>query len=171
MEVSTEARPSVRLLGLGNDILADDAFGIRVAEEARRRFGAAVDVVSTSDAGFHLIDHLVGTSRLVLVDTVLTGTASPGTIRMWNEDETRPVPGGSPHSVGFFEVLAVARRLDLPVPKEIVIITVEAADCTTVGGAMHPDVEAAVPLVVELVGQALSPANSRLFLPAVEYAI
>jgi hypothetical protein len=39
--------PVTRLLALGNDILADDAFGIRVAGEARRLFGGQIDVVES----------------------------------------------------------------------------------------------------------------------------
>jgi Ni,Fe-hydrogenase maturation factor len=66
------------------------------------------------------------------------------------------VPGVSSHSLGIFEVLAVARRLGLPVPAECVILAVEAADCTTVGGSMHPDVAAAIPVVLEWIGQFLA---------------
>jgi hypothetical protein len=37
-----------------------------------------------------------------------------------------------------------------------VIVAVEAADCTTVGGSMHPDVEAAIPAVMEWIGRFLA---------------
>jgi len=57
-------------------------------------------------------------------------------------------------------VLAVGRKLDLDVPRETIVIAVEASDCTTVGGPIHPDVQAAIPAVVELVGRFL--ANGRL---------
>jgi len=145
----TEAERSVRLLGLGNEILADDAFGILVAREVQRRCGPAVDVVTSSESGFNLIDKLLGASSLLVVDTILTGEAVPGTIHVFEEDRMRPVPGQSPHFIGLFEVLAVARALGLAVPREVTIVAVEAADCFTVGGPMLPEVMAAIPAVTE----------------------
>jgi len=50
----------------------------------------------------------------------------------------------------------MGRKLDLDVPKETIVIAVEAADCTTVGGPIHPDVQSAIPAVVELVGRFLA---------------
>ena len=47
----------IRILCLGNELLADDAFGLVAAEELRRRF-PQLDVVFTTDSGFHLIDYL-----------------------------------------------------------------------------------------------------------------
>ena len=151
----------VRLLGLGNEILADDAFGILAAREVARRFQGQIDVVQSSSAGYDLMDHLLGARRLLVVDTIVTGRARPGAISVFTADRVQPAaPGGSPHFLGLFEVLAVGKRLGLPVPEEMVVIAVEASDCTTVGGGMHPDVQSAIPEVVELVGRIL--ANGSL---------
>ena len=146
----------VRVLGLGNDILADDAFGIRVARDARIRFGDRADVVSSSQAGFHVMDELLGVARLLVVDCIRTGTAKPGTVYVLDEHAIPSAPGVSSHSLGIFEVLAVARTLALPAPAECVILAVEAADCTTVGGDMHPDVAAAIPEVLDWIGRFLA---------------
>jgi hydrogenase maturation protease len=159
VSIATEARaiePSIRVLGLGNEILGDDALGILVAREAEVRFGKDVEVVSSSQAGFHVMDELLGVSRLLVVDCIQTGAAKPGTVYVLDEHAIRPAPCVSSHSLGIFEVLAVARRLGLPVPAECVILAVEAADCTTVGGSMHPDVTAAIPVVMERIGQFLA---------------
>ncbi len=154
MEPFTAVDAKTRLLGLGNELLADDAFGILVAKEAQRRFSVQVDVVCSSSAGFDLLDHLVGVSRLIVVDTIITG-GEPGKIDIFSGDQVRPISRGSPHFVGLFEVLALGRELNLPVPDEVVVFAVEAADCTTVGGAMHPDVRSAAASVMELVEQFL----------------
>ena len=124
--------------------------------QAEARFGVQVEVVSSSQAGFHVMDQLLGVSRLVVVDCIQTGAAKPGTVYVLDEHAVRPAPGVSSHSLGIFEVLAVARRLGLPAPAECVIVAVEAADCTTVGGSMHPDVEAAIPAVMEWIGRFLA---------------
>jgi hydrogenase maturation protease len=153
MAVSIATKDSIRLLGLGNEILADDAFGILVAREARHRYGPGFDVVCSSASGFHLMDELLGVRRLVVVDTLVTGSQKPGTLQVFPEKDVHWVPGETPHGMGLFEVLALARKLGLAAPEEVTIIGVEAADCITVGGEMHPDVHAAVPRALELVGR------------------
>jgi hydrogenase maturation protease len=156
MEASTETDRPVRLLGLGNELLADDAFGLLVAREVQRRFGEAVDVVTSSASGFHLLDDVTGAARLLVVDTVQTGTALPGSLCVLAEDQVRSVSGQSPHFLGLFDVLRVGRALGLPVPRSVVILAVEAFDCVTVGGRMHAAVEAAIGPAAELAGQLLS---------------
>ena len=148
--------PVTRLLALGNDILADDAFGIRVAGEARRVFGDRLDVVGSAESGIALLDHVQNCDRLIVVDTVVTGQTAPGTITTLRNEEFRVVPGGSPHYVGLFESIQLAGKLGLQVPEEVIIIVVEAADTFTVGGPMTPSVEAAMPNVLELIGQILA---------------
>ena len=152
MAESNAAEPGVRVLGLGNELLADDAFGILAARAVRRRFGRAAQVVCSSAAGFHLIDHVLNVSRLLVLDTLSSPGAVPGTIHVFRHEPECLPAAGSTHFMGLFDVLAVAKRLGLPVPGEVVIIGVEAADCTTVGGPMHPDVRAAIAKVAEIAG-------------------
>lgn len=140
-----------RILCLGNDLLADDSLGGLVAEQLRKHLPPSLEVVYTPNTGFSLLDNMMDAQRLVVIDTVLTGGAAPGTVFVLKEQELVSVPGGSPHYTGLFETLALARMLQLPVPDEVVIVAVEAADCTTIGGDMHPAVESAVPEVVEVV--------------------
>jgi hypothetical protein len=47
----------------------------------------------------------------------------------------------------------LARELLLNVPKDIIILAVEAADCLTLGGAMHDAVKSTVGLVTDLVAE------------------
>ena len=111
---------------MGNELLADDALGAVVAEQLRELLRGTAEVVFTSAMGFDLMD------------------------------DVQPVPGESPHYIGLFETLKLGRKLQLDVPKEVVIIAVEPADCLTVGGAMTPAVLEAVPIVVNLVQRLVS---------------
>jgi hydrogenase maturation protease len=152
MEQSAQsASARTRLLGLGNEILADDAFGILVAREFKRLFPRQIEVVCSAAAGFNLLDDLLGARRVVVVDTIMTGAAKPGTIHVFQADPVSQQAGIAPHFLGLFEVLAFARRLHLDVAEDAIIIAVEASDCTTIGGAMHPDVRAAIAGAVDLV--------------------
>jgi hydrogenase maturation protease len=144
-------RLAARVLCLGNELLADDALGAAVAAELAPQVPEGVEVVFTPLTGFYLLEYLLDSPRLIVVDTVVSGAAPPGAIRALREEDLQTPPGGSPHYVGLFEPLAAARALGLAVPGEITLLVVEAADCSTVGGGMHPAVKAAVPRVVRRV--------------------
>ncbi|HLE81031.1 MAG TPA: hydrogenase maturation protease [Dehalococcoidia bacterium] len=148
-----EAPPhaEARVLCLGNELLADDALGPTVAAALQRLALPSVEIECTEQTGFNLLDHILSTRRLVVVDTILTGKFKPGSILCLRETDVESVFGSSPHYIGLFEALAVARRLQLPVPAVVDIVAVEGADCTTVGGPMHPAVRLAIPATVNLV--------------------
>jgi hydrogenase maturation protease len=136
---------------LGNELLADDAFGFLVAEELGRCF-PALDVVFTTDSGFHLIDYLTGVDFLIVVDSIQTGNVSPGTLYVLRSKDIQSPAGPSPHYVGLLETLQLANQLLLNVPKDIIVLAVEVADCLTLGGQMHSAVRSAVGPVADLVG-------------------
>ena len=165
----------VRVLCLGNDLIADDALGIVAARELCRRLAVVgtpreagpafdsaatvlafdhpqagtVEVVETALTGMYLLEAVVGASRLIVVDTVVTGSTAPGTVAVLGEgDFDGCAAGGSPHYIGLFEALDLARGLGLDAPGEVVIVAVEAGDFFTVGGGMTAAVGAAVPVVV-----------------------
>ncbi len=155
--VSDREALDARILCLGNDLLADDALGFRVADELRSELGdpppTHLEVVVSPESGFALLDHLMGARRVIVVDTALTGRAEPGTVyRIENGEDWYDASGVSPHYVGLFEALAVGRALRLPVAESIVILAVEAADVVTVGGPICAAVEAAVLRVLAELG-------------------
>jgi hydrogenase maturation protease len=151
----------MRILCLGNELLADDSLGCVVAEHIRQFAPAEVEVVSTPESGFHLLDYVVNTSHLVVIDTVVTGTAAPGTVYALQEKDFRTTAGRSPHYVGLQETLVLARALHLPVTETVVVLAVEAADCTTLGGTMHPAVRAAVPVLLGMIRERIESARKQ----------
>jgi hydrogenase maturation protease len=162
------------VLCLGNELISDDGLGIVAARSLFQRLALAgtpmppgpsfdpavtvrafelprvgpVEVVETALTGMYLLEAVVGASRLIVVDTVVTGTTDPGTVLELKESDLAGPRGGSPHYIGLLETLDVARALDLDVPADVVIIAVEAGDYKTVGGEMTAPVAAAVPVVV-----------------------
>lgn len=141
----------VRVLCLGNDLLGDDSLGSLVAAHVRQFAPANVEVLSTPETGFHLLDYVLNVSCLIVVDTVVTGSAPLGTIYEFRDADLKSLPGGSPHYVGLFEALAVARHLRLPAAEQVLIVAVEAKDCLTVGEDMHSAVVAAIPALIKMV--------------------
>lgn len=145
----------VRILCLGNELVADDALGFVAAARLRE---AGLEAVFSPEAGLNLLDSVEGAARLIVVDTLHTGSAPPGTIHVLRPEQLELSAGPPLHYLGLFEALALARRIGLAVPSDVVIVAVEAADCTTVGGAMTPAVEAAIAEVVDCVRRLVAPS-------------
>jgi hydrogenase maturation protease len=168
---TTAQKVAMRILCLGNDLLGDDSLGSVMAEHIRQFAPPEVEVVSTFETGFHLLDYVLNTKRLVVIDTVRTGTAPTGTIYVFRDDDLKALPGGSPHYVGLYEVLALSRRLGLPVAEEVAILAVEAADCSTLGGEMHPAVRAAIPVLIRIVRDSVAGTAGKSAAKAMAMAV
>ncbi len=146
------AQLKILVLGLGNPILTDDAVGIIVAEEVRRRLDREDVVVDqASVGGLGLLELVLGYDRVIIVDAIQTEAGQPGQIHRLTPDQFRGnLRAASTHDVTLATALELGRRLHKDVPKEIVILAVEAADTETFGEELTPAVAAAVPEVVEL---------------------
>jgi hydrogenase maturation protease len=163
---STElATPALRVLCLGNDLLGDDALGCVVADRLRGFASPNVDICCTPESGLHLLDRTLGVRCLVVVDTVQTGDAPPGTIYQFLDSELPMVLGGvhagSPHYVGLCEALALARKLNLPVAQEVIVLAVEAVECRILGAAMSPQVSSTIPALVDIVRNMMPAVNAN----------
>lgn len=143
----------ILILGLGNDLLGDDAVGLLAVRALREELGGSegIDLVESSLSGLALLDLLVGYDVAIIIDAVQTGRAPPGTIWRWQAEELGSIRAPSPHYAGLPELLVIARALELPFPERIEIYAVEVADPWTIGGALTPAVRQALPELVDQV--------------------
>ncbi len=139
----------VLVLGLGNDILSDDAVGLHVAREIRQHLSDAdgIEVQETSEMGLSLLDYIVGFDDLVLVDAVQTGQAPPGFLHEFDVSQLNVLPILSPHFVGVGEVVTLGRQLGLRVPRQVKIFAIEVKDPFTVGVCMTPPLRQVLPSI------------------------
>jgi hydrogenase maturation protease len=151
--VEAGADSSVLVLGLGNDILTDDAVGLVIAREMRRRFAdhPEVAVVDSCEMGLSLLDFIAGHRDLIVVDSVQSGRASPGHLHEVGEEDIKTLPGMSPHFLGVGEILALGRLLGLPMPGRVKLFAVEVADPFTLGTNLSETVALALPEILERV--------------------
>jgi len=147
----------ILLLGLGNDILTDDAIGIHVVRAVRQRVADMknVDVHETMEMGLALLDFIVGYHALVLVDSIQTGKAPPGFIHEINDASLKLLPGPTPHFLGVGETLALGRKLGMAMPARVKIFAIEVADPFTLGTEMTSALQRALPEVVERITRTL----------------
>ena len=153
----SETADKVLVLGLGNDILTDDAAGLFVAREVGRRLAghANVEVHETTEMGLTLLDFMVGYHALVLVDSIQTGQAEPGFIHEIDGADLKRLPTRTPHFLGVGETLALGRQLGLTMPARVKIIAIEVEDPFTLGTEMSPTLQQALGAAVERVMKAV----------------
>jgi hydrogenase maturation protease len=140
----------VLLLGLGNDILTDDAIGLEVARALREEFAdhPRIEVRETSEMGLALLDFLAGRRAVLLVDAIQTGAVPPGTLLEPDPAEWEARGGCNPHLLGVAATLALGRRCGLAMPERVKILAIEAADPFTLGTVLTPALRAALPVAV-----------------------
>jgi Ni,Fe-hydrogenase maturation factor len=63
--------------------------------------------------------------------------------------------GRTPHFVGVSETLALGKQLGLAMPEQVRIFAIEVEDPFTLGTAMTPALEAALPGIVQRIAAAL----------------
>jgi hydrogenase maturation protease len=165
--------PRLLILGLGNDLLTDDAIGLRVVRALRPELARlpAIGLQETTEMGLALLDHLTGWAAAFIVDSAQTGCAEPGLVHELDASAWRQLTGASPHFLGVGETLALGRQLGLPMPESVRIFAVETQDPFTLGTRMTPPLEAALPGIVASIAHAAresaangNPAPGRLSL-------
>jgi hydrogenase maturation protease len=162
-EATGAARRPWLVLGLGNDILSDDAVGLKVAAEVRRGLPAKADVevLEVCEMGLALLDLIVGCRELILIDSIQTGSAAPGTLHEITDVAAPTHRAGSPHFLGVGETLALGRWLELPMPERVRVLAIEVADPFTLSTELTPAVAAAVPKAARRVREWLAEAPFR----------
>jgi len=155
-ELPGPARPLL-LLGLGNDILTDDAVGLFVVRDLRPKLAGhpSIDIRETTEMGLALLDFITGYRTVVIVDSIQTGKAPPGFLHELDASALNQLTGRTPHFVGVSETLALGRQLGLAMPEQVRIFAIEVEDPFTLGTAMTPALQAALPGIVQRIADAL----------------
>jgi hydrogenase maturation protease len=132
----------ILVLCLGNEVLSDDAFGFHVSAELRKSsVGDRADVEFAAVAGFALLDLLQGRRAALIVDTVVSGNAVPGTLRLFRNGfgtATRHLV--SSHQMSLPTALRFGAILGYDMPGAIDVLAVEALDVQTLSESMTPAV-------------------------------
>lgn len=162
----------VGVVGLGNVLVGDDAFGPYVVRhlESRYDMGPGVEVMDLGTPGLDLAPHLEGLDALIVVDTVHSD-GDPGTLKRYDKEAllSRPSPPRTnPHQPGVKETLL---RLEVEglAPRTVLLVGV-VPEQTETGVGLSAAVRAAAWDAVESIVEELMrlgyPVAPRV--PAVE---
>jgi hydrogenase maturation protease len=167
-----EARRVV--VGIGNPILTDDAAGLLLAREVRRRLGRERwDLIELAAGGLEIMEAVLGYEQAVVIDSIVTGRGAPGDLYLVDsgqgasagrepaaageepnagngepaseQGEAGLRSGDSSHQIGLLEGLDLGRRLGLAVPENLRLYALEVADPFTFGTRLTRGVEESIP--------------------------
>ena len=109
----------VTVLGIGNTILTDEGFGVRVVEflQQNYKFSDNVALIDGGTLGVELQHFIVGTQKLLIIDSI-DGGAAAGTTFHLRDDEilkhfTQKI---SAHEIGIQDILTMLEITDKKIP-------------------------------------------------------
>lgn len=117
------------VLGVGNILMQDEGFGVRVVEELTRRYAFPdnVQVLDGGTLGMELLRFIAGAGRLLIIDAV-NGGCPPGEFYQFANEEVKAYfrEKVSMHELGIQDVLAALELIEEPV-KEVVVLGIQPA--------------------------------------------
>lgn len=122
--------PAATVLGVGNVILKDEGFGVRVMEYLNENceFGDDVQLIDGGTLGIELTKFITGTKKLLILDSINSG-GEKGKIFHFENDEVLAHFDDklSAHEVGIKDVLALLKVTGKS-PEEVAVIGAEPYD-------------------------------------------
>ena len=153
----SDLKKSILLLGLGNDILTDDAAGLVMVRQLAKDLAGRpeIEVKETMEMGLALLDFMVGYPAVAIVDSIQTGRTPPGTLHVVDPAGLKSLTGRTPHFLGVGETLALGRQLGLAMPAQVRIYAIEVEDPFTLGTELTPALRRAWPTLVAQITEGL----------------
>ncbi len=141
------------ILGIGNTALTDDGVGCRVAQRLAKRLRgrSGITVKETALSGLSLLDELTGYERLIIVDAIQTKGGKPGAIYKLSPSDFKTGRMAIIHDLGLVSTLELGRKLEMEMPRDVIIFAVEAKDMATFSEECTLEVKKAIPKAVNMV--------------------
>jgi hydrogenase maturation protease len=146
----------ILVLGLGNELLADDAVGLLIIRELTKQYKGQAELVECTVSGLALLEYFIDFEKAIIVDAIHTGKKPAGTIYELIPSDLGEIYAPSPHYTGLPEMMALARQLELQFPEDIKIFAMEIADPYTIGGPLTESVSNAMEGLIMIILKQLS---------------
>jgi hydrogenase maturation protease len=138
---------SVAVIGIGNLLRADDGVGAHVVRRLNEGW-PDIYAVDLSTAEIGVLDHVRGKRVVVIIDAILSG-ARPGSIHRVELGDVADEAFTRSHGLSLASSLQLGYRLyPGEMPEKIVVLAVEAGDIESFSTDLTPEVEAAVPEII-----------------------
>ncbi len=138
----SEGLNDILILGIGNDILTDDAIGPKIVRRLQGDLTYRnITFLTAATGGLEILEMIKDYKQVVIIDAIKTKDGIPGTVYYLTPDnfkETLHI--SSFHDVSFLTALELAKKLDIPVPSRIDIIAIEIVEDLTFSNAFSDEI-------------------------------
>ena len=141
----------VTVIGIGNTLMGDDGFGVRVAEELLcRELPPDVEVVVGSVAGMSLVGHLLDSERVIFADAI-DARAEPGSVFRFDPDDVgvTQLRSNTIHGMSVSYLVTTARFSGAH--PDVLVYAVQVEDVRPHPDTLTPKVLAAVGDVADMI--------------------
>jgi hydrogenase maturation protease len=149
---------NILIAGIGNPLRSDDGVGNQVIETLKREPLSAGISLKECLTSFDIFDEITEYERILIVDAIKSG-GKPGTIYKLSKEELNQKPTlhtFSSHATDFLTMIELGERLyPGKMPDSITILAIEAEDVLTISDKCTPQVEKAIPDVVQMIKKLL----------------
>ncbi len=154
--------PKITILGVGNELLSDEGVGIHVIREIQKReINPEIEVIEGGTEGFGLLNIIIETDYLILVDS-LKGGGKPGSIYRFNIKDAPSCPDlfkTSVHQIGILEVIHLSELIgNTP---ETIVFGIEPNKINT-SMQLSEEVQSKIPRIIELILEEIKNLTNKI---------
>ena len=137
-----DKKHSTLILGIGNDILTDDAIGPKLVQELQKAMDhTQVTFLTAAVGGLEILELIRGYESVIIIDAIKTKDGVPGTIyKLTPAHFKETLHLSSFHDVSFLTALDLAEKMKIPMPYQIDIIAIEIVEDLTFSNEFSPSI-------------------------------
>lgn len=115
------------ILGIGNDILTDDAIGPTLCDDLKQTFGhLSIDFEKLNVGGLEILEFIQDYSTVIFIDAIKSQDSQVGDVNLYTpENFKETLHLSNLHDTNFITSLELGKSLDLTIPPNIYIVTIE----------------------------------------------
>lgn len=144
-EINSKTNNKILILALGNEIMGDDGAGMKVLSMLEDNYKEKADSVKLYSAGFNLLDVIEGYEKLLILDTINTENGNIGEIYEIEPSYFKTHFNSSSHYAGLPEIINIAQKLELNIPKEIKILAINIKSNNLLYEGLSEEIEKKLP--------------------------
>ncbi|MGD2036177.1 MAG: hydrogenase maturation protease [Bacteroidales bacterium] len=121
---------TVLILGLGNEILADDGIGIKLINELKKKcFPSDIDFSTAACGGLEIVEMMDGYREVIIIDAIKTKGGIPGRVYHMIPSQLKQSSHASNfHDVSFQTAMKFGREAGIGIPDKVDIIAIEIVE-------------------------------------------
>ncbi|NHJ03858.1 MAG: hydrogenase maturation protease [Candidatus Heimdallarchaeota archaeon] len=164
---TSENKPSILVLGVGNPILTDDGVGIHIVRELQKKFSHIpnLEFDEMSTGGLSLAERFIDYQRVIMIDAFALQGGIPGDVYKFSmENLETTIHTYCAHDCNLATAVDILKQELGPerMPKEVVIIGIEVETINEFSETLTKTVQKAVPKAFAMAEEEIMKALNQI---------